>query len=110
MTQNKNQSILSLDVKNIYSHAMSKFLPINGFKWIDPKEFDLKKYASNSCKGSRLDVDFENPKELRESNNDYHLAPDKLKIKREMLSEYQLKIDDLYSIPYGNIKKLVPIF
>ena len=27
-----------------------------------------------------------------------------------MLSEYQLKIADLYNIPIGNIKKLVPNF
>ena len=27
-----------------------------------------------------------------------------------MLSEYQLKIDDLYNIPIGNVKKLVPNF
>ena len=29
---------------------MSKFLPTSGFKWIDPKESDLKKYTSNSLK------------------------------------------------------------
>ena len=29
-------------------------------------------------------------------------------MKREMLSEYQLKIADLYNIPIGNVKKLVP--
>ena len=29
---------------------------------------------------------------------------------REMLSEYQLKIDDLYNISTGNVKKLVPNF
>ena len=29
---------------------MSKFLPTNGFKWIDPEEFDLNKYTSNSSK------------------------------------------------------------
>ena len=28
---------------------MFKFFPTNGgFKWIDPKEFDLNKYTSNS--------------------------------------------------------------
>ena len=27
-----------------------------------------------------------------------------------MLSEYQLKIADLYNIPIGNVKKLVPNF
>ena len=26
---------------------MSKFLPTSGFKWIDPKEFDLNKYAND---------------------------------------------------------------
>ena len=29
---------------------MSKFLPTNGFTWIDPEEFDLNKYTSNSSK------------------------------------------------------------
>ena len=45
---------------------MSKFLPASGFKWIDPKEFELNK------------VDLEYPKELRELQNDYPLAPDKM--------------------------------
>ena len=38
-----------------------------------------------------------------EKHNGYPLAPDKIKIKREMVSEYQLKIVDLYNIPIGNI-------
>ena len=29
-------------------------------------------------------------------------------MKRKMLSNYQLKIADLYNIPIGNVKKLVP--
>ena len=33
-------------------------------------------------------------------------APDKIEIKRDMLSEYQLKIADLYNIPIGNVKKM----
>ena len=78
------------------------------FKQIDPKEFDLKKYAINSSKGCILEVDFEYPKELREFHNDYFLAPNKAEIKREMLSEYQLKIADLYNIPISKVKKLVP--
>ena len=31
-------------------------------------------------------------------------------MKRETLSEYQLKIADLYNIPIGNVKKLIPNF
>ena len=57
---------------------MSKFLPASGFKWIDPKEFELNKYTSDSSKGSVLEVDLEYPKELRELQNDYPLAPDKM--------------------------------
>ena len=43
-------------------------------------------------------------------HNDYPLALDKLKIKKEMLPDYQLKVANEYNIPIGNIKKLVPIF
>ena len=31
-------------------------------------------------------------------------------MKREMLSDYQLKIANLYNIPIGNVKKLIPNF
>ena len=41
---------------------------------------------------------------------DYPLVPDKIKIKRKMLSKYQLNITDLYKIPIANVKKLVPNF
>ena len=87
----------------MYGYVISKFLPISGFKWIDPKELDLNKYTSNSSKGCVLEVDLEYPKELQELHNDYPLTPDKIEIKREMLSEYQLKIADLYNIPIGNV-------
>ena len=33
-----------------------------------------------------------------------------MKIKIEMLSEYQLKIADIYTIVIGNVKKLMPTF
>ena len=52
----------------------------------------------------------EYPKELKELDNDYPLAPDKKEIKREMLFDYQLKIDCLYNIPIGNVKQIVPNF
>ena len=55
----------------------------------------MNKYTSHSSKGCVLEVDLEYPKELRELHNDYPLAQDKIEIKREMLSEYQLKITEL---------------
>ena len=45
----------------LYGYAMSKFLSASWFKSIDPKEFDLNKYTSNSSKGCVLEVDFEYP-------------------------------------------------
>ena len=83
---------------------MFKFLPTNKFKWIDPKEFDLNKCTNNSWKRCFLQVHLE----LRELQNGYPLALDKIEIKREMLSKYQLKIADLCNIRIGNVKKLVP--
>ena len=81
---------------------------LNFFQQVDSKEFDLNKYTNNSSKGWVLEVDFEYPKELWKLYNDYHLAPHKIKIKGEMLPDYQLQIADLYNIPIGNVKKLVP--
>ena len=106
----ESKYIIYLDANNLYGYAMPKFLPTSGSKWIDPKEFDLNEYTSNSSKGCGLEVDLEYPKELREFHNGYPLASDKIEIKKEMLSDYQLKIADLYNIPIGNVEKLVPNF
>ena len=70
----------------------------------------MNKYTSNSSKGCVLEVDLEYRKELRELHNDYPLAPDKIEINREMLSENQSKIADLYNIPIGNVNKLASNF
>ena len=43
-------------------------------------------------------------------NNDYPLAPDKIEIKNEMLSKYQLMISKFCNISIGNIKKLMPTY
>ena len=45
---------------------------------------------------------------LIDIHNDYPLAPYEIEIKREVLFDYELKIADLYNIPIGNVKKLVP--
>ena len=81
MTQNKNQNICS-DVNPLYCYGISKFLLTSGFIWIDPKEFDLNKYISNSSKGFAFEDDLEHPTKLQELHNDYALAPNKIEIKR----------------------------
>ena len=66
----------------------------------------MNKYTCNSSKECALEVNVEHSKELQQLHNDYRLAPDKT-VKRKILSEYQLKIADLYNIPIGNVPKLV---
>lgn len=51
-----------------------------------------------SSTGCVLEVDLEYPTELYDLHNDYPLASDKLKIKKEMLPNE-------YNISIGNIKK-----
>ena len=70
----------------------------------------MNKYARNSSRGCAPEVDLEYSKELHKLLYDYPLAPDKIKIKREILFEYQFKIAHLYNIPTGNVEKLVPNF
>ena len=77
-----SKHITYLYANNLYGYTMSKILPTSGLKWIDPKEFDLNKYTSNSSKGCVLEVDLECPKELRELHSNYPLASDKIEIKR----------------------------
>ena len=87
--------IIYLDLNNLYGYAIYRFLSKSGFKWIYFKEFDLNKDTSNSFKGCVLEVDLE---------YDYPLAPDKIEIKKEMLSNYQLKIADFCNITIGTLK------
>ena len=106
----ESKHIIYLDVNNLYGYAMSKLLSTSRFQWKDHKEFDLNKYINNSSKGFVLEVDLEYLRELHESNNDCSLTPNRIEIKRKILSNYQLMIDDFYNITIGNVKKLVPNF
>ena len=74
----KSKHIIYWDTNNLYDYAVSKFLPTSGFKWVDPKYFDLNKYTSICLKGFLLEVNLEYPKELQKLDNDYSLATDKI--------------------------------
>ena len=44
---------------------MFKYLQASGFKWMDPKEYDMNKYTRNNSKPCALEVNIEYPTELR---------------------------------------------
>ena len=57
--------------------------------------------------GLILEVDLEYPKELHDLHNGYPLAPEKMTITEDMLSEYCNKIKDKFNLTVGNVQKLV---
>ena len=81
--------IMYLDANNFYGWPMSQYLPYDGFKWLDKKEIEY-------------------PDELHELHNDYPLAPEKLEISHNMMSNYCSSIENKYDIKIGGVNKLVP--
>ena len=73
--KNKESSYIQyLDANNLYGAAMSKKLPMKGFKWMDDisridEEF-IKGYDENSNKGYVLEVDVNYPQELYDIHSD----------------------------------------
>ena len=83
---------------------MSQYLPTGGFRWLTEKEInkiDLAKYKEDSKKGVILEVDLKYPQELHDLDNDYPLAPEKMKLTEEMLSSYCESIRKEYKISIG---------
>ena len=98
------------DANNLYDWAMSHPLLYGGFKWLSREEisnFFLDLISEDSPVGYILEADLEYPSELHNLHNDYPLAPEKLKISRDMLSKYCLDIADKYGIKVGVVNKLV---
>ena len=76
-----------LDMNNLYGWAMSGYLPYGGFKWLKNVDgFDVNSISEKSSIRYVLEVDLEYPDELHVLHNDYPLAPEKLAISYEMLS------------------------
>ena len=83
-----------LDANNLYGWAMSKKLPVNGFKWLDNdktagpsakhtinEEF-IKNYNKNDKKGYILEVDVRYPKELHKLHSDLPFLPERMEINK----------------------------
>ena len=98
-----------LDMNNLYGWAMSEYLPYKEFNWLkNIDEFDVMSISEKSPIGYFLEVDLEYPDKLHVLHNDYPLAPEKLAIPYDMLSNYCKKIADKYGIKVGDIMKLIP--
>ena len=88
---------------------MRGYLPYGGFKWLkNADNFDVNSISEKIPKAYNFEVDLEYPDELHVLHNDYPLAPEKLAISYDMLSDYCKKIADEYEIKVGDVKKLIP--
>ena len=103
--------IMYLDANNLYGWAMSQYLPSGGFRWLTEKEInniDLAKYKEDSKRGLILEVDLKYPQELHDPHNDYPLAPEQMKVTKEMLSSYCETVREKFNISIGQVHKLIP--
>ena len=71
-------------------------------------KFCLKSFGENSSVGYILEVDLKYPEELHELQSYYPLAPEKLKISPNMLSDHCKNTGNEYAIQIGGVNKLVP--
>ena len=75
-----------LDANNLYGWAISKKLPVNGFRWLDSDEINeineefIKNYNENDNKGYIIEVDVRYPKRLHELHSDLPFLPERMKI------------------------------
>ena len=85
--KNKESSFLMyVDANNLYGWAMSKKLPVDGFKWVDDlsmfTEDFIKSYDEEDDVGYLLVVDIEYPKTLCMLHSDLSFLPDRMKVNK----------------------------
>ena len=74
-----------LDANNLSGWAMSKKLPVNGFKWIDNKEINkdfIKNYDENNDKGYIFEVHVKYPKRLHDLDSDLPFLSERMEINK----------------------------
>ena len=90
---------------------MSQYLPYSEFKCLNQKEierFDVNVIGENSSIGYILEADLKYPDKLHKIHNEYPLAPGKVEISQNMLSNYCSYIVDEYGMKIGGVNRLVP--
>ena len=72
-----------LDANNLYGWAMSKKLPVNGFKWIDNNEINenfIKNYNENNDKAYIFEVDVKYSKRLHDLHSGLPFLSEQMEI------------------------------
>ena len=90
---NPSKYISYRDMNNLYDWAMSGYLPYARFKWLkNTDNFDVNPISKKTPIGYIFEVDLDYPDQLHVLHNDYPLAPEKLAIPYDILSDYWKKL------------------
>ena len=104
--------IKGLDANNLYGWAMSQYLPLSDFEWLEPAEIlkiDWLAQKDEQEFGYILCADLVYPQVLHDKHNDYPMAPERMQIQPTMISETQVKLRAQYKMPRNSAyTKLVP--
>ena len=108
--KNKESSFLMyVDANNIYGWAISKNLPVDGFKWVDDlsmfTEDFIKIYDEEGDVGYLLVVDIEYPKTLRMLHSDLPFLLDRMKVNKVKKPVCNLADKENYSIQIVALKQ-----
>ena len=81
----ESSDIQYLDANNLYGLAMSKKLPVNGFKWLDSNKINedfIKNYKEYNDKGYILEGDVKYPKRLHELHSDLPFLSERMEVNK----------------------------
>ena len=97
--------LLYLDANNLYGWAMSQKLPTSDFKWEADTSYNWRNPPDE--RGYIVECDLECSLNTKFKTQKFPLAPEKLKIRKEDLSEYQLSCLSIEDKKIGNVPKLI---
>ncbi|VDI52514.1 Hypothetical predicted protein [Mytilus galloprovincialis] len=103
--------LIYLDANNLYGCAMSRYMPIDGFKWVEnieeiprPDEIDPQ-----SPVGYIMEVDLEYPENLHDDHIDYPFAPESIEINKVRKLVPNLNDKEKYVIHSANLKQYLEL-
>ena len=102
-----------LEANNLYGWAMSKKLPVNGFRWLDSdkineiKEEFIKNYNENDNKGYIFEVDVRYPKRLHDLHSDLPFLPEIMEINKCKKLICNLSNKKKYVIHVNSLKQVL---
>ncbi|XP_064464359.1 uncharacterized protein LOC135375618 [Ornithodoros turicata] len=91
-----------IDVNGLYGSVMREPLPYGGFEWLTEDEItnlDITHLPDDAPMGYFLEVDLAYDKEIHQRHRDLPVAPEKMSVPYDLLSEYQKELMKKFHLP-----------